>query len=214
MADNKNNPFTCLDKSATIPWSKVNDDYCDCFDGSDEPGTSACPDMKFYCSNEGHEGVFIYSSYVNDMVCDCCDGSDEYNGLIKCNNTCGALAKEREELLGKKRIDFESGHKIYKDYVARKAVELEQEARRQAEEQGSQTAEAEERAGQTEEEAPKQPGTESAPPPIDKPEPTTSDLEPSDIGSKEGEIDRGGEPEEHTEDLTEGTPGMFRTFKL
>lgn len=47
----------------------MNDDYCDCLDGSDEPGTSACPDMKFYCLNVGHEGVFIHSSYVNDMVC-------------------------------------------------------------------------------------------------------------------------------------------------
>lgn len=93
-------PFTCLDKSATIPWNKVNDDYCDCLDGSDEPGTSACPDMKFYCANVGHEGVFIHSGYVNDMVCgkslsllpylriDCCDGSDEYDGRVKCNNTC------------------------------------------------------------------------------------------------------------------------------
>lgn len=62
-------PFTCLDKSATIPWAKVNDDYCDCLDGSDEPGTSACPDMEFYCPNTDHEGVFIHSSFVNDMVC-------------------------------------------------------------------------------------------------------------------------------------------------
>ena len=31
--------FTCLDQSRQIPFSLVNDDYCDCPDGSDEPGT-------------------------------------------------------------------------------------------------------------------------------------------------------------------------------
>ena len=34
--------FTCLNGNQSIPWSGVNNDVCDCADGSDEPGTSAC----------------------------------------------------------------------------------------------------------------------------------------------------------------------------
>lgn len=44
------NKFTCLNSKKLIPFSWVNDDYCDCADdGSDEPGTSACTLGIFYC---------------------------------------------------------------------------------------------------------------------------------------------------------------------
>jgi protein kinase C substrate 80K-H len=35
--------WTCLSGAARIPFAAVNDDYCDCPDGSDEPGACGIP---------------------------------------------------------------------------------------------------------------------------------------------------------------------------
>ncbi|MCJ1477158.1 hypothetical protein MMC13_005829 [Lambiella insularis] len=115
--------FVCLSNpSISLPLSNVNDDYCDCPDGSDEPGTSACSYLSplspatpanaahdsinvtlalpgFYCKNKGHQPSYIPFLSVNDGVCDydlCCDGSDEWAqvGGVSCPDKCKEIGKE------------------------------------------------------------------------------------------------------------------------
>lgn len=45
----ENGKFRCLLDGENIDFMRVNDDHCDCEDGTDEPGTDACPNGKFYC---------------------------------------------------------------------------------------------------------------------------------------------------------------------
>ncbi|WWC67263.1 uncharacterized protein I206_101171 [Kwoniella pini CBS 10737] len=115
---NSSNTFQCLDGSKVIPYSAINDDYCDCPDGSDEPGTSACPNTYFYCKNEGHIPGKVLSSRVNDGICDpeCCDGSDEWFTGV-CFSQCSEIGKKyraEEEIIRKTR---KTGSKIRGTYI-------------------------------------------------------------------------------------------------
>ncbi|KAI9850765.1 MAG: hypothetical protein M1838_005098 [Thelocarpon superellum] len=119
--------FTCISNpSVQLELSRVNDDYCDCPDGSDEPGTAACAFLSplsppspystmidgvnstlalpgFYCKNKGHRSSYVPFTHVNDGVCDhdlCCDGSDEWAGVggVRCEDKCKEIGKEWRKL--------------------------------------------------------------------------------------------------------------------
>lgn len=114
----------CKDGSKKFNKSQFNDDFCDCPDGSDEPGTSACPNGKFYCKNAGHTPLFLYSSRVNDGICDCCDGSDEYDGKAKCPNTCWEAGKVAREKLKKKITTYQEGVTIRRKEIEKAKVAI------------------------------------------------------------------------------------------
>ncbi|KAJ3103382.1 hypothetical protein HDU97_010220 [Phlyctochytrium planicorne] len=113
------NQFECHDKSRTIPYSSVNDDYCECADGSDEPGTSACSNGRFHCENIGHAPDSIPSSRVNDGICDpeCCDGTDEYDGKVACPNRCEEAGRRAKEEFNKVKSVRMEGARLRRRYV-------------------------------------------------------------------------------------------------
>ncbi|XP_055336429.1 glucosidase 2 subunit beta-like [Paramacrobiotus metropolitanus] len=87
--------FRCIGSKEELPVERVNDDYCDCSDGSDEPATSACSytvkQMYFFCTTTvpGTRRK-VPSAWVGDGICDCCDGSDEWaRSDVRCMDRCG-----------------------------------------------------------------------------------------------------------------------------
>ncbi|KAJ3211794.1 hypothetical protein HDU82_004906 [Entophlyctis luteolus] len=106
--------FACLDGSKSIPASSINDDFCDCPDGSDEPGTAACLNGSFYCTNHGYVGATIPSSRPDP---ECCDGSDEYLGVIDCLNVCAQVASSAKKARDEESAVRKKGLKTKREYI-------------------------------------------------------------------------------------------------
>ncbi|GAB9467369.1 Glucosidase 2 subunit beta [Globisporangium polare] len=108
--------FECVvrGKKTALGLEFVNDDYCDCDNGEDEPGTSACSHLLssvFYCGNDGYFPKKIPTSRMNDGICDCCDGSDEFVDASLCSNTCATEAVTFREVAKERLAVVEAGFK-------------------------------------------------------------------------------------------------------
>lgn len=128
----KDSAFACADGSRSIPAAAVNDNYCDCGDGSDEPGTGACAGTSsthFACENKPSTRRLLYLSRVGDGVCDCCDGSDEASAATGrpdlCPNTCkeeAVLKRAERERRRKEVSDGLGALKEAQDAAGKKAA--------------------------------------------------------------------------------------------
>ena len=118
--------FRCDAGGTELPSTALNDGFCDCEDGTDEPGTAACPAGRFFCPHQdAAHRRFVPSAQVGDGHCDCCDCADEPpgTGKVSCKaekrrqeaaarhqQFLGRAAKAREEMVeeSKELLDAET----------------------------------------------------------------------------------------------------------
>ena len=74
--------FTCDGGTKTYSKDEINDSFCDCSDGSDEPGTSACAGNIFSCANKGYRIIQIPSSRVDDGTLQCGSWNEIVTSLV------------------------------------------------------------------------------------------------------------------------------------
>ena len=140
------------DSNKILKINDINDGYCDCDDGFDEPGTSACIHGniiiiitititnitititnittilgKFHCNNKGFKSIVLASSRVDDGICDCCDGSDE-GTVIQCKDTCNQVAYKERELMNKLTAAYKVGKSLRDGYITSVRNEKESKA--------------------------------------------------------------------------------------
>lgn len=104
----------------------MRDDYCDCRDGSDEPGTSACSgiaggdELTFYCHNAKFRPGRLPIWAVNDGKCDydvCCDGSDEWASGVACRDRCAEIAAAEAADREAREAEWRNGARVRSTWV-------------------------------------------------------------------------------------------------